>query len=201
MDSWPDNKIQFQGYLGPYLVLGVVPSIVVSFWDLVSVLDKLTFWFCLDLGPGLMGIAASESCFHKYDGHLTDCSLFLKGSIPEEAPQPVAAPERPAVPATEPTGQPATSGPPVTPTGSSGKEFGCVSCVISGIFSSYNYLVLLEALCMLREETFPFSVTSTWASGFQPFCSVGTMHKALLWTCSYLPGCFLVYSQITPDCI
>lgn len=44
---------------------------------------------------------------------------LLSGSIPEEAPQPVAAPERPAVPATEPTGQPATSGPPVTPTGSS----------------------------------------------------------------------------------
>lgn len=47
---------------------------------------------------------------------------LLSGSIPEEAPPPVAAPERPAVPpaaAPQPTGQPAaTSGQPVTPAGS-----------------------------------------------------------------------------------
>jgi UV excision repair protein RAD23 len=44
---------------------------------------------------------------------------LLSGSIPEEAPPPVAAPERPAVPATQPTGQPAaTSGQPVTQAGS-----------------------------------------------------------------------------------
>lgn len=53
---------------------------------------------------------------------VTNCSLYLKGSIPEEAPQPVAVPERQAaVPATQPTGQPAaTSGQPVTQAGSSG---------------------------------------------------------------------------------
>lgn len=46
---------------------------------------------------------------------------LLSGSIPEEAPQPVAVPERQAaVPATQPTGQPAaTSGQPVTQAGSS----------------------------------------------------------------------------------